>query len=57
MKTKGDGGTHQVKSEVSTTASPILVRLEERGFWLIGRKKKKKMKKKTRGGRRKAGRG
>ena len=46
-----------MKSEVSTTASPILVRLEERGFWLVGRKKKKKMKKKKRGGRRKAGRG
>ena len=48
MKRKGDGGTHQVKSEVSTTASPILVRLEERGFWLVGRKKKKKMKRRRR---------
>ena len=48
MERKGDGGTHQVKSEVSTTASPILVRLEERGFWLVGRKKKKKMKRRRR---------
>ena len=37
-----------MKSEVSTTASPILVRLEERGFWLVGRKKKKKMKRRRR---------
>lgn len=34
--------THQVKSEVSTTASPILVRLKEKGIWLEEEKRRKK---------------